>query len=161
MVGVDLSGDGAVLTVASDITYYDKISEPDAAETVRVANPELAQGTERVVQEGSDGVSTSVYEVVWSNGKQVSRQFVEELESTAVDEIVEYGTAAKTVTNADKLTSVNQNADGSGTIGLCSGATLNFSSAKSMTATAYTAGHGAARTIIPPPAPLSAWVRSR
>ena len=38
-------------------------------ETVRVANPELAHGTERVVQEGSDGVSTSVYEVVWSNGK--------------------------------------------------------------------------------------------
>lgn len=114
----------------------------DAAETVRVANPELAQGTERVVQEGSDGVSTSVYEVVWSNGKQVSRQFVEELESTAVDEIVEYGTAAKTVTNADKLTSVNQNADGSGTLVFASGATLNFSSAKSMTATAYTAGHG-------------------
>ena len=26
MVGVDLSGDGAVLTVASDITYYDKVS---------------------------------------------------------------------------------------------------------------------------------------
>lgn len=144
MVGVDLSGDGAVLTVASDITYYDKISEPDAAETVRVANPELAQGTERVVQEGSDGVSTSVYEVVWSNGKQVSRQFVEELESTAVDEIVEYGTAAKTITNADKLTSVNQNADGSGTLVFASGATLNFSSAKSMTATAYTAGHGGA-----------------
>lgn len=111
---------------------------------MRVANPELAQGTERVVQEGSDGVSTSVYEVVWSNGKQVSRQFVEELENTAVDEIVEYGTAAKTVTSADTLTSVNQNADGSGTLVFASGATLNFSSAKSMTATAYTAGHGGA-----------------
>lgn len=141
MVGVDLSGDGAVLTVASDITYYDEVSETAAFETIRVANPKLEKGSERVVQEGSNGVRTSVYEVVWSNGEQVSRQFVEELDSTAVDKIVEYGTASQEVSNADQLASVKKNTDGSGTLVFQSGATLDFSAAKSMTATAYTAGH--------------------
>lgn len=46
-----------------------------------------------MVQEGADGVRTSIYEVVWSGGEEISRQFVEELESTAVNEVVEYGTA--------------------------------------------------------------------
>ncbi len=146
MVGVDLSGDGAVLTVASDLTYYEELSEPAAFETQRVANPDLPQGTEQVIQEGADGVRTSIYEVVWSNGKEASRQFVEELDSTAVDRIVEYGTAvqAETVSNADQLAGVTKNDDGSGTLVFQSGATLSFSSAKTMTATAYTAGHGGA-----------------
>ncbi len=146
MVGVDLSGDGAVLTVASDLTYYEELSEPAAFETQRVANPDLPQGTEQVIQEGADGVRTSIYEVVWSNGKEASRQFVEELDSTAVDRIVEYGTAvqAETVSNADQLSGVTKNDDGSGTLVFQSGATLSFSSAKTMTATAYTAGHGGA-----------------
>ena len=76
MVAVDLSGSGAELTISSDITYYDKVAEPVAFETVRVANPDMEKGTEKVVQEGADGVRTSIYEVVWSNGEQVSRQFV-------------------------------------------------------------------------------------
>ena len=59
-----------------------------------MANPDLPEGTEQVVQEGADGVRTSIYEVVWSGGEELSRQFVEELDSTAVDEVVEYGTAA-------------------------------------------------------------------
>nr|WP_326185097.1 G5 domain-containing protein [uncultured Oscillibacter sp.] len=145
-IAVDLSGPGAELTVAEDITYYDKVTEDVAFETVRVANPEMEKGTEKVVQEGKDGVRVSIYEVVWSNGEEISRQFVEELDSTAVDEIVEYGTAVEDVAPLDSsaIASVAKNADGSGTLTLQSGATLNFSSAKSMTATAYTAGYGGA-----------------
>lgn len=143
MVGVDVSGETVVITVASDLTYYDEVKEAVSCETVRVANPDLPQGTEQVVQEGSDGYRTSIYEVVWSNGQEISRQFVEELDSTAVDRIVEYGTAVKaqTVSGSDPLVSVNKNADGSGTLVFQSGATLNFSNAKTMTATAYTSGH--------------------
>ncbi|MDD3347489.1 G5 domain-containing protein [Oscillibacter sp.] len=146
MVGVDLSGEGVVLTVSSDITYYDQVKETAAFASQRVANPELPQGTERVVQTGTNGIRTAVYEVVWSNGKQISRQFVEALDSTAVDEIVEYGTAVKEVVASDRIASVNKNADGSGTLVFGSGATLAFSGAKSMTATAYTAGYGGADT---------------
>ena len=144
MVAVDLSDQELILTVAEDITYYDEVREVETFNTVRVANPDLPKGTERVVQEGADGVRTSIYEVVWSNGKLISRQFVEELDSTAVDQIVEYGTSTAAVERTDRIASVRKNADGSGTLVFESGVTLNFSQAKSMTATAYTAGHGGA-----------------
>ena len=64
---MDLSGEEIVLSVSEDVTYYDQVSEPASFETVRVANPDLLEGTENVVQEGVDGVRTSIYEVVWSN----------------------------------------------------------------------------------------------
>ena len=144
MVAVDLSGPGVSLTVADEITYYDEVTEAVSYETVRVANPSLPKGTEQVTQAGADGVRTAIYEVVWSGGELVSRQFVEELDSTAVDEIVEYGTAVKEVTASDRISNVTKNADGSGVLTFQSGATLTFSSVKSMTATAYTAGHGGA-----------------
>lgn len=142
MVAVDVDGDSAVLTIASELTYYDQVEEPAAYETVRVANSSLPVGTEKVVQEGADGVRTSIYEVVWSGGEEISRQFVEELESTAVNKVIEYGTGA--VETRAGIASVSKNADGSGTLTLTDGSTLSFSGVKSMTATAYTAGHGGA-----------------
>lgn len=148
MVLVDLSDSGVKLTVSSEVAYYENVTEDAPYQTVRRANPQLPQGTEKVIQTGSDGVRTSIYEVIWSGGELVSRQFVEELDSTAVDEIIEYGTAAPTaVDTQDQLVSVQKNADGSGTLVFQSGATLPFSDAKSMTATAYTAGHGGADTV--------------
>ena len=142
MVAMETTEDGAVLTIASELTYYDQVSEPAAYETVRVANPSLPVGTEKVVQEGADGVRTSIYEAIWSGGEEISRQFVEELESTAVNRVIEYGTGA--VETRAAIASVSKNADGSGTLTLTDGSTLNFSGVKSMTATAYTAGHGGA-----------------
>ncbi len=151
MVGVDFSESGVELTVSSELSYYEHVVEEVACETVRVANPKLEKGTENVVQEGSDGIRSSIYEVVWSNGSEIARQFVEELDSTAVDKIVEYGTAepvqeapATFPANDSPIVNVSTNADGSGVLTLASGEKLNFSSAKSMTATAYTAGHGGA-----------------
>ena len=144
MVAVDLSGDSVVLTIDDQLTYYDQVSEVVSYETVRVANPDLPQGTEQVVQEGADGIRSAIYEVVWSGGEMVSRQFVEQLDSTAVDEIVEYGTSGQAVTASDRLVNVAKNSDGSGVLTFSSGTTLAFSSVKSMTATAYTAGYGGA-----------------
>ena len=147
MVAVDLSEEELVISISEDITFYEEVSEPASYETVRVANPDMLKGEEQVVQEGVDGVRTSVYEVVWSNGAQISRQFVEELDSTAVDEIIEYGTASpepEAVSGNLGTPTVAKNADGSGTLTFADGTTLRFSSAKAMTATAYTAGHGGA-----------------
>ena len=127
MVAVDLDEDSAELTIASELTYYDQVEEPATYETVRVANPSLPKGTEKVV---------------WSGGEEISRQFVEELESTAVNEVVEYGTAVASTRAC--VASVSKNTDGSGILTLTDGTTLNFSGVKSMTATAYTAGHGGA-----------------
>lgn len=145
MVAVDVADDGVEVTVASELTYYEEVSEDVAYQTVRVANPNMEEGTEKVVQEGQNGVQVSVYEVVWSNGQELSRQFVEELDSTVVDEIVEYGTAPEATVNVNAaIAGVEKNADGSGTLTLADGTTLAFTGVKSMTATAYTAGHGGA-----------------
>lgn len=141
MVAVDLSGGSVVLTVASDLTYYETVTEQVPYTTRRVANADMSEGTERVVQAGQDGVRTSVYEIIWSNGTQLSRQAVEELDSTMVEEIVEYGTGVKTVAQDDALLNVVTNDDGSGTLYFASGATLAFSAVKDMTATAYTTGY--------------------
>lgn len=147
-IAVDLSGSAVEITVEEEITYYDRVTEDVTFDTVRIANPEMLKGTEKVVQEGADGVRTSIYEVVFSNGQELSRQFVEEVDSTAVDQIVEYGTAeeqpAAMSNNQSAISNVSKNGDGSGTLTLADGTTLNFSAAKSMTATAYTAGHGGA-----------------
>ena len=144
-VAVNLAGPGVEITVEEEIIYYDRIVEQVTFDTVRVANPEMKKGTEQVVQEGADGVRTSIYEVVFSNGQELSRQFVEEVDSTAVDQIVEYGTAADaTVNSKSTISSVSKNSDGSGTLTLADGSTLDFSATKSMTATAYTAGYGGA-----------------
>lgn len=146
MVSVDLSGGEIALTVASDITLYEKVSEPAPFKTIRRPNSNLPEGQERVVQTGSNGVRTSTYEVVWSNGKQISKQFVETLENTSKDRIVEYGTAKLLPSTVKEnihspIANVTKNADGSGILTLQSGEKLAFSSVQSMKATAYTAGH--------------------
>lgn len=164
MIGVKLSETGVELNVSSDLTYYDYVTENVSFSTRRVANPEMPEGEEKVVQEGSDGVRSSVYEVVWSNGAPLSRQFVEELSTTAVDRIVEYGTAkpapppaasgekdpeadlAEHGETGGGIAHVSENADGSGTLTLKDGTVLNYSGVRSMTGTAYTAGHGGVGT---------------
>jgi 3D (Asp-Asp-Asp) domain-containing protein len=158
MIGVTVSDSGVDLNIASDLTYYDYVTENVSFTTQRVANPEMEVGQEKVVQEGADGVRSSVYEVVWSNGTELSRQFVEELSTTAVERIVEYGTKTKAKpASPDKadpdsiltehgetgggIASVSENADGSGTLTLKDGTVLNYSGVRTMTATAYTTGH--------------------
>ena len=84
MVGIDFTDSGVEITVSSDLAYYEHVVEEVTFETVRVANPQMEQGTEKVVQEGSDGIRSSIYEVVWSNGQEIARQFVEELDTTGL-----------------------------------------------------------------------------
>lgn len=161
LIGVKLTKSGAELNVSADLTYYDYVTEEAAFTTQRVANPDLPQGEERVIQEGRDGLRSVIYEVVWSNGGEQSRRFVEELHTTASDQIVEYGTAepapepaapsggvpAEYGETGGGIASVSENADGSGTLYLRDGTALNYSSARSMTATAYTTGYDGVGTI--------------
>jgi len=146
MVAVDLSGEEYNLTIDDHLTYFDKVVETFPYETIRVPNPDMKEGTERVVQAGVTGQRTAIYEVIWSNGQQLSRQFVEELDSSVVNEIVEYGTSTDTVAPSDPIVNIEYNENGGGTLVFASGSTLNFSGVKSMTATAYTAGHGGVDT---------------
>ena len=164
MIGVKLSDAGVELNVTSDLTFYDYVTENVSFPTRRVANPQMKEGEEKIVQQGADGVRSSVYEVVWSNGAELSRQIVEELDTTAVEQVVEYGTAkpapkpsqGAAAIGDENLTEpgetgggiagVSENADGSGVLTLKDGTVLNYSGVRTMTATAYTAGHGGVGT---------------
>ena len=138
---VDIGESRITLTVGSDLTYYEARTRTQGYETQRVATPDLLQGQEEVVQAGKIGISTDIYEVVWSNGHEISRQWVEQTESTAVTEIIRYGTSVTSVDASDKLVNVSTAADGSGVLTFASGATMKFSQARTMKCTAYTAGH--------------------
>ena len=138
---VDISESRITLTVGSDLTYYEARTRTQGYETQRVATPDLLQGQEEVVQAGKIGISTDIYEVVWSNGHEISRQWVEQTESTAVTEIIRYGTSVTSVDPSDKLVNVSTGSDGSGVLTFASGATMKFSQARTMKCTAYTAGH--------------------
>lgn len=96
MVQIDLSAPGTVMiNIAPDIIYYDRETVPTAFATVRRPSTEIPVGTERVVQEGRDGETVCVYEVVWSGGERISHELVESTVSSAVDQIVEYGVPAE------------------------------------------------------------------
>lgn len=138
---VDIGESRITLTVGSDLTYYEARTHTQGYETQRVATPDLLQGQEEVVQAGKIGISTDIYEVVWSNGHEISRQWVEQTESTAVTEIIRYGTSVTSVDPSDKLVNVSTGSDGSGVLTFASGATMKFSQARTMKCTAYTAGH--------------------
>ena len=134
------------VTVSSDIAYCVRDAEVTPYQTVRRPNASMKTGEEDVVQVGSNGEKGGVYEVYWSHGGEAGRQLVEVLDSEPVDEIVEYGTAKESrASNASKSVSVARDGEG-GTLTLSNGETLRFTRAISMTATAYTAGHGGVGT---------------
>jgi len=157
MVLVDISSETAVeLTVGSDLTYYDRYSEFVSYDTIRKETPDLPKGTEKVAQEGSNGICTAVYEIIYSNGELVSRQLIEQERSSVVNREILVGTGEPDAANPehtlsadvgdreDALVDVKKNADGSGVLTFASGNQMEFSSVRSMTATAYTAGYGGA-----------------
>lgn len=132
------------VTVSSDIAYCVRDAEVTPYQTVRRPNASMKTGEEDVVQVGSNGEKGGVYEVYWSHGGEAGRQLVEVLDSEPVDEIVEYGTAK--ASKASKAVSVRRDGEEGGTLTLSNGETLRFTRAVSMTATAYTAGHGGVGT---------------
>lgn len=61
-----------------------------------------------------DGQHTAIYEQTWVSGELVTSQYVEEISTTSVTEVVERGTAVSYVEPDDKLVNVTTQSDGSG-----------------------------------------------
>ena len=62
-------------------------------ETIQRPNPKMAIGTQKVVQEGKNGVSSSISKEIYHGKELIETKFVEEKISTPVqNKIVEYGT---------------------------------------------------------------------
>lgn len=69
--------------------------QPIAFETETRNNSELKKGVEQVVQEGSEGERKITTEVVYENGKEVTRRVVEETVSKSpINKVIEIGTMA-------------------------------------------------------------------
>ena len=141
MVGIELMEGSVALTISDHLTVYERVTEQAEHGTVYRSAPDLPKGQERVARKGVDGQHTAIYEQTWVSGQLVTSQYVEEITSTSVDEIVEQGTAVTSVDADDKVVNVTTNADGSGYLTFASGGTMKFSKAVQVTATAYTAGY--------------------
>lgn len=159
-VRIEISRDHVDVTVSTDVSYYERDTEITPYQTIRRANASMRRGEEAVVQVGAAGEKGGVYEVYWSHGMEAGRQLVEVLDSEPVDEIIEYGAAepARDIGSppagelADggtipQAVSVSRDDEiKGGTLTLSNGETLRFTDAISMTATAYTTGHGGVGT---------------
>lgn len=141
MVGIELMENSVTLTISDHLTVYERVTETAPYQTVYRETQALPVGQERVARQGRDGQRTAIYEQTWVSGQLVTSQYVEEISSTAVDEIVERGTAVTAVTADDSVVDVTTNPDGSGYLTFASGASVKFSKAVTVTATAYTAGY--------------------
>lgn len=88
--------------------------------TITKENDRLDVGTKNIVREGKEGVREKIYNVVYENGKQITKQLVDEvISANPLDKIVEIGTVLNYKTSR--------------------GDTLRFSKAIDMKATSYTA----------------------
>ena len=141
MVGIELMEGSVALTISDHLTVYERVTEQAEHGTVYRSTPDLPKGQERVARKGVDGQHTAIYEQTWVSGQLVTSQYVEEITSTSVDEIVEQGTAVTSVDADDKVVNITTNVDGSGYLTFASGGTMKFSKAVQVTATAYTAGY--------------------
>ena len=142
MVGIELMENSVMLTISDHLTVFERVTEKAEHETVYRDTPDLPKGEERVARKGMDGQHTAIYEQTWVSGELVTSQYVEEISTTSVTEVVERGNGwSPYVEPDDKLVNVTTQSDGSGYLTFASGGTMKFSKAVTVTATAYTAGY--------------------
>ena len=140
MVMVDITADPVEITIDSQLVFYVKDEEVTPGTITYVENNTLPTWCEQVVQQGQDGVDRKVYEVIYSEGKEVSRQLVEETLTEPTETIIERGTLENFAPNDAEVTEIITNEDGTGTLVLADGNTVTFNQALTMKATAYTKG---------------------
>lgn len=73
-----------------------------AFETQRQANPNLAKGTERLLQEGITGQNTTIYKVTYLKGVESARELIETITVAPIPQIFEYGTKEPVITTIEE-----------------------------------------------------------
>ena len=146
MVLVDVSDEAVQITVGSDFTYYEMVTEASEHAVLTSTSYRIPKGETQVVQQGVDGTHDVVYEVVYADGQFVSRQAVEEKNDTSVAEISYVGTLVDQASSGDTVKSVVTEKDGSDYLLMKSGDSVHFTGSMKVTCTAYTAGYGGVGT---------------
>ena len=148
MVAVEDADSASVqIHVGSNVVLYDRVETVTESPVTYVYNDVLPTWSETVLQQGKDGVHTEVYEVVYSNGREVSRQLVEEADTQATKTVIEKGTLSNFAPNDAAVSEIVKNGDGTGKIVLENGQELTFNQTLDMKATAYTTGDPGVGTI--------------
>lgn len=139
MVSVAFLEDAVEVGIDSEFVFYERVSSVTEHETVYQDNPQKPDWYEAVIQEGSDGTYTEVYEVIYQDGEETGRQLIDVVDSKPVNTVIERGTIPNFANNADPVANIETNADGTGVITLANGETVTFNQVRTMRGTAYTA----------------------
>lgn len=135
--------DGALeIAIDSEFIFYEHISTVTEHEVIYQYNDQKPDWYEGILQEGSDGLYSEVYEIIYQGGAETARQLIDVADTQPVPTIIEKGTIANFANNGDPVASIVTNEDGSGVITLENGETVTFSEARTMKGTAYTANEG-------------------
>ena len=137
MVSVDLTADPIEIVIDSQLILYEVDETITPGEVVYVDSNILPTWCEQVVEQGHDGVKRTVYEVVYSQGQEVSRQLVEETDTEPVTTVIRRGTLDNFAPNQEAVAQIVTNEDKTGTIVLENGQSVTFHDVIEMRATAY------------------------
>lgn len=140
MISVSFSGGEANVEISGEFVFYEHISSVTEHEIEYRYNSRRPDWYEAVLQEGSDGEYTEVYEIIYQDGQRTARQLIDMTDREPVSTIIEKGTMENFANHDDEVAGISVNADGSGVITLANGETVTFSGTRTMRGTAYTTG---------------------
>ncbi len=137
MVALAFGENTLSIEIASEFVFYEHLNTVTEHEVVYRYNDDRPDWYEEVIQAGSDGIHSEVYEVVYQDGVETGRQLIEMTDTEPVTAIIEKGTIPNFAHNNDPVASIATNEDGTGTITLENGQVLTFNAVRNMKATAY------------------------
>ena len=137
MVALAFGENTLSIEIASEFVFYEHLNTVTEHEVVYRYNNDKPDWYEEVIQAGSDGIHSEVYEIVYQDGVETGRQLIEMTDTAPVTAIIEKGTIPNFANNNDPVSSITTNEDGTGTITLENGQVLTFNAVRTMKATAY------------------------
>lgn len=129
----DTLADGDTIELVSVSHTDETVTEPIERGVEYVDDPNLPEGTERIVDEGQDGIKEVSHKVTYKDGEEAEREAVSENIIMAMrNKVIARGTAAPTPEPKTMFTSKPRQNDDGGTIN-----GYSYSKKITMTATAY------------------------
>lgn len=137
MVAVEFAEGALYIEISSEFVFYEHINSYTEHEVIYQYVDDKPDWYEAVIQNGSDGVHSEVYEIIYQDGEEIGRHLIDVIDTEPVTAIIEKGTLANFANNDDAVASITTNEDGTGVITLENGQTVTFSEKRTLKATAY------------------------
>lgn len=137
MVALAFGENTLTVDIASEFVFYEHITSVTEHEVIYQYNEDWPEWYEEVIQPGSDGICSEVYEIVYQDGVEIGRQLIEVIDTEPVTAVIEKGTIPNFANNDDPVASITTNEDGTGFITLENGQVITFNQVRTMKGTAY------------------------